>query len=583
MATYDMFPPYIAYDMFSLNLFSQTFDNHFYYVYNSANVQNRVGNVGGSSLSTTLETFLLAQVNNPDPTQGFGFAGAETGIFYDRISIVDQNTQQLVYLGADTYPVTTFDDLQQQYSASSSPLNIYVYSSPEAGNQWIAFPSPNLYAQLLMDVLNGGSSDNGYTNSVSACPCHVPNPKISAELLTPGDQDSFCRFGLLQLAMNIINIPVGGVNTYIAPCMNPGNALTFSGGVDPFFYGNVQLKRISNLDRLRFYTCTARPKKCNKTVAFSFIAESCGTDEYITGTTSFGTPVNHPTAISAFMSAQITLFGQPLRPSLSCFDSVFPSELASFDWCPTPDSVDDFCFVVTFPDTQLFLTLEIPVIENDAYGFPVSCVESLSAACFHDIPIISGKPYPRYGCLESRTNWSFDFEKLQVGIDFTFNGAPVIHQSGLIPPEFAEQLAALTMQVMNGKMRETIDGILSDKLEQFLAPVAGTLAQFTHNSASTCFDFKAVENISCSSNVIPFIPPEGCDPCDFCCTCLTAGDCSEKCRANCACVVQFCTAVSRGISPLYVVLFFLGLLIVIAVAAVAMFGIRGVAPAKFEY
>jgi hypothetical protein len=274
-----------------------------------------------------------------------------------------------------------------------------------------------------------------------------------------------------------------------------------------------------------------------------------------------------------------------LTPPRICSDSSFPANWNNVQWCPQPDTLADTCFSVKFPDTQLYLSLEVPVTRNTAYPEKVSCLQSATT----EYPI--GWPFCiPFGCtttsqqyFTSETLYDYNFADLKLGVDFSFKGAPTI--SGIpneLGPEFVSQLETLAMQVMNTQFRQIIDNVLSDKLENLLAPTVDFLNTLTAASISSCFTFKDVETISCKTEEIPVIPPRGCDACDQCCICLTAGDCSQKCQSNCPCVRQFCTEVSRGIAPLWVILFVLGILIVLVATAVAMFGIRGLGPASFR-
>jgi hypothetical protein len=95
------------------------------------------------------------------------------------------------------------------------------------------------------------------------------------------------------------------------------------------------------------------------------------------------------------------------------------------------------------------------------------------------------------------------------------------------------------------------------------------------DSVPICVSFPAYLPVVCKAGQVPVIPTV-CDPCDYCCICITSGSCSEECNAKCPCITQFCNTVKRTETFPWWQLFILVVLIIIGGVLFQFFSLRGV-------
>ena len=560
-----MSAPLVVYDF--LSYLSQTVvNNNSLHWFSNIEPKNSFGDpILPVDINETIEQVLTranASIVNA-PNLSFGFAGAEAlgpffGVPYNVASVWNPFTKQ--YFNAnlsDQYGASaTIGNLSSTLlvtdtnSANYSPLIImYVgYTQSDLYQDFLpAYPSLNLIASLIQPIINGGFTNfNGTTFlSVSTCPCKVPS-----ELQAYDQENNTCVYGLYQQSADnsSYTFPLGSkpfnTRTTLGQCMATGNAMQYEGGTKPIFYGNAQVIRLGNLDKIRFSTVSAFTKKCNSSVVFSFIGDSCEPTDSITVN-----GITHNTAITAYMSAQVQINGQTL-PSITCPQALFPSDTT--DWCPNDEAVNSSCLKVLMPDTRMYLTVEVPVTEIKA---SISCLESISGTFPFVLNNFDYKPL-----------YQLNFAKSDIKLDLYFNGAPVIEYPGL-STELVDMLTSLVSVALNTNLRETISNFIQADLTTFLQPAFGLINTINNDQIGTCFSFTDAPLINCSANTIPIIPPTGCNACDECCLCIQAGDCGQKCIQRCPCIATFCNAVERWIDPLW---FFLAGAIVIIVLIVTI-------------
>ena len=561
--------PIVVYDF--LSYLSQTTPNN-YSLHWFSNIQPK--NTFGDPIlpldeATTIENVLTrANQNVVDyAATSFGFAGSGAlgpffGVPYNVASVWNPYSQ--TYFNANLsaqygatatmgFLSTTLLNLNTN-SANYSPLIVmYVgYTQSELYQSFLpAYPSLYVIAQLIQPIINGGFTNyNGKTLlSVSTCPCKVPDDLLSYDMET-----NVCNYGLYQQSADngSFTFPLGSkpftTRTTLGQCMATGNSMQYEGGTKPIFYGNAQIIRLGNLDKIRFSTVSAFSKKCNSSVVFSFIGDSCEPTDSITVN-----GITHNTAITAYMSAQVQINGQSL-PSLTCPQALFPADTTQ--WCPNDDIVNESCLKVLLPDTRMYLTVEVPVTEIKA---SVSCLESVSDSFPFVVNNFDYKPL-----------YQLNFAETDVKLDLYFNGAPIIEYPGL-SNELVDMLTSLVSVALNTNLRETISSFIQADLQDFLQPAFGLINTINNDQIGVCFSFTDPPLINCATNTIPIIPATGCNACDLCCQCVQAGDCGQKCIQRCPCVATFCNAVERYIDPLW--FFLAGAIVIIAVlVTIILFG-----------
>ena len=451
----------------------------------------------GSFLSGNLEGFLQSEVAwNPsltfqeilDQMNGTGELG-NTG--FDSI---------LVYREPNYVPADLGDLVPE-----GAILLIYISS---------ILQTPNTIGDLIVTSLNG------FASLLTGCPCN--------NVGDIGDCTTTLRRGLWALITREIPVSLGGANSFLAPCFNPGSSVQVSSGAAPFFSVTAQVMRIRNFDRVKFLKVSSGFKECTQTMVINIIGQTCGfgnTDNTVD--TRFGIDV----------SVQATALGQNLFPDPKFCDAL-QATVKNQD-CPVAQS----CVQVFLPATIIEMTLEVALVPGD----PITCATGSSL--------------------------KLDWSKTSLNLNFNFTDKPDFWYPGLIINEdFRVQLESAMLQLTNGVMRNTIDKIIADKLSPFVNQFVKELSSFTN--FSFCVEFPTPSRVKCTSE--PPILPEQCDLCDDCCLCLTRGDCGELCRQECPCVVPFCVALNRTIDPIWwLIVAIIGVLLTILTFFIAS-SIRGI-------
>jgi len=547
---------------------------------------NPLNSNGDSILGLGTDTLLIDILSRANSTDilDFGFAGA--GVFgpydsvpYTQLTVWNPVTRQ--YFNAanssDLGSTETVGKLADKvlFTESTSPYYSPIiiayagYVQGQVSNIPTGFlplyPSLQLSGEIIQSIVNGGFTEffpllnTSLTfYSVSSCPCRVP------QKLIPDFQSNTCVYGLYQQAADTYYFNVGSkpfeTRTTLGQCMATGNSMNFEGGTKPLFYGNAQVMRVANLDKIRFSTLSSHPKSCNQSVVFTMIGDSCFPTDSISDNGQW-----HQTAITAYMSAQVQLAGQTMATLSSCPNSLFSTNTKN--WCDTEPILQDIeCIKVLLPDTRLYLTVEVPVKE---VAPSILCLESVT---FNSVPIATS--------LVTHTDYKplyqFNFGKCTISVDLFFNGSPVIENVFInYDAELRDMLTSLVSVALNTNLRTTISDIIKNDLEAFLNPAFQFLDTINQDQIGTCFTFSTPQPISCGPNQIPIIPPSGCDPCDFCCLCVQAGDCGQKCTQRCACIQPFCNAVERWIDPLWFFLVGALIILILVVLGVLLSSSRG--------
>ncbi len=301
--------------------------------------------------------------------------------------------------------------------------------------------------------------------------------------------------------------------SYVAPCFDSGSLASFTGGVSGLQV-SAQVRRVRNLDKIHFVSGSQTGKTCTNSIVMTLIGTSCPS------TTSWG---GIPTQISLDISAQVDILGQPVF-NLGC--THLPPIEEGID-CP---STLGNCLTVFLPSIKIYMAMELPLttlLPNDS-----TCT-------------LPAKKYTNY-----------DFKNAKITLDFALLDVPTFDLPvGLfLSPDRIQFLQTAILDISTTSLRKVIVQMVQDKI----GPIISELFQDIVLDINPCVSFDITPTMDCS--IVP-TPPIHCNPCDFCCLCLTGGDCSDKCQ-NCPCVKPYCTTPTQLYSiPIYFIL--LGLFIVI--------------------
>ena len=380
-----------------------------------------------------------------------------------------------------------------------------------------AFQEPWSFGQFIVNVLNGPS--NVPTNSQYpsfTCPCQNAD-----------SSNAQCSVGAWNFLAQQINLTLTNkVSSYMAPCMNPGNTMIVNEGVGSLFNVSAQIKRIRNLDRIRFRAVSATPKPCNNSILYQFAAVTCGEterDECPSKPLSCTSPIN--TRLGLDFSIQATVLGTNVLDSSRLCDNLDP--IGAMEHCPLQAGQ---CLEVFLPLMLVNMTLEVP------------------------LSYTSNTIYDDYCKLYNSSNSAFigKFENASFSMGLAMSEKPIIlypTQTVLIPPQYKTFIETAVMDAANTVLKGSLDSQITNAFTPFfqnafkLAPLMDVIP--------ICANFsQSVLQMACPSSEF-IVPPVTCDPCDFCCICYTGGDCGEKCLQRCPCVNSFCTAVDRIIYPIW--------------------------------
>lgn len=191
-----------------------------------------------------------------------------------------------------------------------------------------------------------------------------------------------------------------------------------------------------------------------------------------------------------------------------------------------------------------------PSEQNTDCPVNVGCVQVFIPATFiqmsMEIPFQDGLSF----CSLPQISQRLKLENTKLKINFDFTNTPEF----IIPSlnaTFLLQIEAAMLQLTNTGMKSILNGIISDKLTTFVSDFLKPLSFI--ELFSVCVTYPAVNKMICNDTV-PVLPTK-CDLCDDCCLCLTLGDCGDKCRATCPCVVPFCKSLNRTLDPIWWTIF----------------------------
>lgn len=412
------------------------------------------------------------------------------------------------------------------------------------------FNNKESLGQMVVNLLNGPANnpDNGYPSYT--CPCQ-----------NESDTQAYCALGAWNfIAHQIILTLTNKVSSYMSPCMNPGNTMYVNEGVGNIFNVTAQIKRIRNLDRVRFRTLNATPKPCANSVLFQLAAVTCGQDErdscpFKTNSSSCSTAIN--TRLGLDFSIQATVLGTNLLSSSRLCDNLDP--IGANQSCPLQGGQ---CLEVFLPLMLVNATLEVPVE-------PVPSNTPIASTTFNGLCAAQGSSLSAYIGRFDKSSFSFGL---------AMSEKPIIlypTDSFVIPPNFRTFVETAVMDAANTVFRNNLDQQLTDAFSPYfqkafwIAPLMDLIP--------VCLNFSQTQlTMPCPSTEI-VVPPSTCDPCDFCCLCYTGGDCGEKCRQRCGCVNTFCAAVDRIEYPIWwklVIFIFILLGVVMLVGGGFMRGIQ---------
>jgi hypothetical protein len=409
------------------------------------------------------------------------------------------------------------------------------------------FNNKESLGQLIVNLLNGPTNNPGNGFPSFTCPCQ-----------NESSDNAYCAMGAWNfIAHQIILTLTDKVSSYMSPCMNPGNTMFINEGVGSIFNVSAQVKRIRNLDRVRFRTVNATPKPCNNSVLFQLAAVTCGETERDLcpfNSVSCSRAIN--TRLGIDFSIQATVLGTNILSSSRLCDNLDP--IGANQNCPLEGGQ---CLEVFLPLMLVNSTLEVPVEPVPATYFS-SSFNTLCAAQGSSLSAYIGR-----------------FDKSSFSFGLAMSEKPIIlyptESSIIIPDQFKTFVETAIMDAANTVLRNNLDEQLTNAFSPFfqksfwIAPLMDLLP--------VCLNFSQTQvTMDCPSTAI-VVPPSVCDPCDFCCICYTGGDCGEKCRQRCGCVNTFCAAVDRIEYPIWwklVVIIFILLAVVMVVLGGFMRGIQ---------
>lgn len=453
---------------------------------------------------------------------------------------------------------STFNSVTNQYSFQSVSANTTVLGDLQLYNQrsqlFLASTSPtsvtfkdiSSVGQAIVNILNGPTSVKNENYPSFSCPCQNAS------------NDAWCSLGAWNFIAQQINLTLTNkVQSFMAPCMNPGNTMFVNEGVGSIFNVTAQIKRIRNLDRIQFRTVQATPKPCNQSVLFSFAAVTCGQtvkDEcpsfQATTFTSCSSAVD--TRLGLDFSIQATILGTNVLDSSRLCDNLAP--IGQGIHCPLQNNQ---CLEVYLPLMLVNMTVEVPVVYASSTAWDSFC-KTVSGNTF------TKAYYPR-------------FNQASISMSLALSEKPVIlypTNTVLIPEQYKTFIETTVMDAANTVLKNSLDEQLTNAFSPFfqdsfvLAPLLDALPQCVNFSQTQIF-------MACPTTEI-VVPPTQCDPCDFCCICYTGGDCGEKCRQECGCVNTFCTAVDRIAYPIWwKIVLILTILLVILIILIGGF-MRGI-------
>jgi len=381
------------------------------------------------------------------------------------------------------------------------------------------FNNKESLGQLVVNLLNGPANnpDNGFPSFT--CPCQNASSQ------------AYCAMGAWNFVAQQINLTLTSkVSSLMAPCMNPGNTMFISEGVGGLFNVTAQIKRIRNLDRIRFRTVEATPKPCNNSVLFQLAALTCGeTEEDLCPFKSVSCSGEINTRLGLDFSIQATVLGTNILSSSRLCDNLDP--IGANRNCPLQGGQ---CLEVFLPLMLVNATLEVPM-------------RSLSSSISQDVfDLLCEAQGP------SLSAYIGNFDQASFTFGLAMSEKPIIlypTDTVLIPDEYKTFIETAIMDAANTVLRNNLDAQITNAFSPFfqksfwISPLL--------NEVPVCLNFSETFLVmDCPANAI-VVPPATCDPCDFCCICYTGGDCGEKCRQRCACVNSFCTAVDRIEYPIW--------------------------------
>jgi hypothetical protein len=435
---------------------------------------------------------------------------------------------------------TQLQDLQlynsrsQLFMASTSP-NTATFDNIES------------VGQFIVNVLNGPVFKEQNLPSYT-CPCQ--NEASSA---------AHCSWGAWNFIAQQINLTLTNkVQSLMAPCMNPGNTMFVNEGVGSIFNVTAQIKRIRNLDRIRFRTVNATPKSCENSVLYSFAAVTCGElerDECPSAdpqNTITGCSAGVLTKLGLDFSIQATILGTNVLDSSRLCDNLTP--ILAGEHCPLEGGQ---CLEVFLPLMLVNMTLEVPVVYGGSEPLDTYCASKSQNS-------LTKGYFPR-----------FDLASISMGL--ALSEKPIIQyptSTNIIPDEYRTFIETTVMDAANSVFRNSLDQQFTEAFSPFFqkafgpAPLLDILPQ--------CVNLEQPSIVmACPPNEI-VLPPVQCDPCDFCCICFTGGDCGEKCTQRCGCVNTFCQAVDRIAYPIWWKLVIV--IFILMVVLMVLFGgfIRGI-------
>jgi hypothetical protein len=435
-----------------------------------------------------------------------------------------QSTSEFFLSTTHDFTGETYQDALDLANSSQDLLGPFLYGSGKQFDLVFKFEYPDLVPVDLSDNVLDNSilgmlisdsaltpdqiSDylvfflNGWASAITRCPCY--NDSIDDPLQCVGTQS-----GIWGTIMRSYEADLGGgVNSYLAPCLNPGNTMQISTGVSPFFNVTAQVIRIRNLDRIQFTRVSSALKSCTKTMVITLIGITCPGD---------GDDYGVKTPFGIDVSMQASVLGENLfanDPKLC--DNVAPSEKDQD--CPNSPG----CVEVFLPASYLQMSIEL----NLQDGFD-------------------------YSCAPPKLNKRLKLDTANIQMNFNFTNTPDIQLAG-INEDFLLQIETAMLQLSNTSMKSVINNLLVQKITPFLDQFLQSIRFL--EIVSFCAEFPVPVIMECG--IGPPDLPEKCDLCDDCCLCVTQGDCGEKCRQNCPCVLPFCAGTQRTINSLWWYIFF---------------------------
>ena len=466
------------------------------------------------------------------------FWGKTSGKTYTNAwqSTYDSVTNKFSFETITNVSTTQLGDLQLWNNRSQ----LFIAEDPATT---VTFDSPESVGQIIANILNGPTDQTG--GASFTCPCQ--NTEFDAHC-------SWAAWGVI--AQQIQLTLTKNLETFMAPCMNPGNTMVVNEGVGSLFNVAAQIKRIRNLNRVRFRTVQAIPKPCNNSLLYSLAAYTCGDGEKdfcpsFDPNTFSSCSTSISTRLGLDFSIQASVLGINVLDSTRLCDNLQPPSQGIS--CP---GEADQCLEVYLPLMIVNATMEVPVY--------------YASNSFQDAECELINPGSNTKAYRHR------FESASFSMGLALSEKPVIlypTNTLLVPDEYKPFIETAIMDAANTVLKSSLDLQISEAFAPFFQEAFAAAPLF--DDLKTCINMSQTAfTFPCPAGSI-VVPPPQCDPCDFCCICLVGGDCGEKCMQRCGCVNTFCTAVDRVAYPIWwrLVLAFAILLVVLIV--VFSFFVRG--------